>query len=341
MPRARSKTADLLGEAAGVIVLREAVCHGDPAAAAALAGALQASAAYLREVAARSIAQAARALDGEWPGGLAGSARAAEALATVMRQAADGGAAADPGCRVRQEAVIALGELRVSAERAEAPLRQAVSTVQLENVGGEMEDTAVTLRGNAALVMAQLGCDCLCDLGLLLFDGLPDLERKRDPKRAARVAAARALGLLGRSDAAAPLAIRLRETQESGEVLAECIDALRALRHPRTAEWTAPLLDSAEPLAAVAAASTLCALQPAAALPKVLARIGGSGEALAEALTTVLAGARAVEATAALRRLVRDRRPRVRAAARAALEERGEGCGDEAAQQGGGGKPLP
>lgn len=228
------------------------------------------------------------------------------------------GPAEDSGCRIRMEAVATIGLLRPPATLVEEPLRAAAATVQMENVGGAMEDVAVGLRASAALVMAQLGCDCLPELGLLLFDGLPDLQG-RDPNRSVRLAAAQALGLLGDPAGAALLAVRLREPAEDGEVLAACIDALLALGHPRVAAWIRPLLHHAGGSACVAAASALGRLEPEAAVPAVVDRIGRSPAWLAEALTLALGGIRTEAARAALAELARDPRPQVREAAGALL----------------------
>jgi hypothetical protein len=77
--------------------------------------------------------------------------------------------------------------------------------------------------------------------------------------------------------------------------------------------------------ACVAAASALGTLTPDAAVAPIAARIVAAPEWLAEALTVALGGIRGDAAAEALRRLAADRRPKVAAAARAALPEEPNG----------------
>ena len=284
---------------------------GDVGALRELMAGLAARRPVLAEASARALR---RATDVGWAADLQRELLAA-LLGALRRQ----GAKADAGCRVRSEAVAALTALWPAAAVVEEPLREAAATVQMENVGGAMEDVAVGLRAAAAMAMAQLGCDCLPELGLLLFDGLPD-PMGADPLRSVRLAAAQAIGRLGDPAGAALLAVRLREGREDGEVLAACADALLALRHPRAAAWIAPLLQSRDGTACVAAASVLGSLQGDEAVPGIVARIGSAPEWLAEALTVALGGIRGEAALAALRRLVGDRRASVAAAAKAAAD---------------------
>ncbi len=312
MPRGDDHLKRSLAE---ITEVTRAAADGDRASAERLLAALQAAKPLIREAAARGIGKVAHATEGIWPGGPEAGAQVVDRVLQAMAEAHSGGARSDPGCRVRTECVVALGELRPAASVAEAALRRAISTVQMEMVGGAPEDTAVALRGISALVMAQLRCDCLTDLALLLFEGLPDPVTHVDPLRAAREGAARALAVLGDPAGAALLAIRLRQPGESGEVLAACIDALCALGPPRTAEWITPLLQSADPGAMVAAASALCALCPDAAVPALTMRIASAPEGAAAALCFALGSARSPQTGPALHRLTEDRRPAVRAAA--------------------------
>ncbi len=299
---------------AQVTELGREAAGGDPEALRALIQRLGGRRALVAEAAARAVRKAAGA---SWPAGLHRNVLQA-LLAALSRR----GLTADPGCRVRAEAVAALAALWPPAEVVEGPLREAAATIQMENVGGAMEDVAVGLRAAAAQAMAQLGCDCLPELGLLLFEGLPDAAG-RDPLRSVRLAAALAIGRLGDPAGAALLAVRLREPAEDGEVLAACIDGLLALQHPRAAAWIRPLLQSRDGTACVAAASALGALEPEAAVAPIVARIASAPEWLAEALTVALGGIRAEAAAPALGRLAADRRPKVAAAARAALPAEG------------------
>ena len=297
----------------------QAAAAGAPAAADRLLAGLDAPSHLLREAAARGVARVAHARGGVWPGPPQAGAAVVDRLLQVMADADRGGARRDSCCRVRTDCVAALGELRPPAARVEATLRRAASTVQIEVVGFGPEDTAVPLRANAALVMAQLRCDCLPDLALLLFDGLPDPVTHVDPLRMVRESAARSLALLGDPAGAALLAVRLRERGESGEVRAACIDALCTLEHPRAAEWIGPLLDADDPAVSVTAASALCALCPDEAVPALVLRIAGASEMVAEAMCLALGSARCTRTVPALRGLLEDRRPAVRAAAAQAL----------------------
>lgn len=321
MPGAR-RAGDLRAALAAITALRRRLAAGDGEAGEDLLAGLGHRQALVREAAARAVREAAATLGGAWPG-RGGPAQAVDALLAAIVAAGAAPPGSDPGCRIRREAVGALGILRPQPGRVEAVLHRLAATVQLESVGGAMEDTAVMLRADAALVMAALGCDCLPDLGLLLFSGLPDPLTHVDWTAPVREAAARALGALGDPAGVALLAVRLRETREAGEVLAACVDALCTLGHPRAVEWIAPLLEGADPVAAVAAATALCALQPDLAATALPARAAVAPATLAEALVLALAAARSSLTVPALRRLAQDGRTAVRRAAAAGLAQLG------------------
>jgi len=322
MPRS-ARAARLQADLAAVAGMKVRAAGGDGAAAAEVLTALAHREPLVREAAARAVREAAQALHGTWPTAAGGDATAIGALLDAIGAAEAAPIASDPGCRMRREAAVALGELRAPVARVEPALHRLAATVQIEIIQGAPEDTAVMLRADAALVMAEMRCDCLPDLGLLLFDGIPDPLTHIDWKAGAREAAARALGVLGDPAGAALLAVRLREAREAGEILAACIDALCALGHPRAAEWIAPLLHASDPVAAVAAATAICALRPDEAAATIPARAAAAPPALAEALVVALGAARSPLTEPALRRLLEDGRPTVRRAAAEGLRALG------------------
>ena len=333
--RNSKREADLQAGLAAVAQAQKRAAEGDAAAARDLLAALGDRAALVREAAARAIHLVAHDLQGTWPAGAGGDVAAVGTLLAAVAAAEAAPPASDPACRIRKEAVMALGELRGPVARVEPALRHCAGTVQIEIIMGAPEDTAVMLRANAALVMAQLQCDCLPDLGLLLFDGVPDPVTHVDWTAGAREAAARAIALLGDPAGAALLAVRLRERREAGEVLAACIDALCALEHPRAAAWIAPMLQAQDPQACVAAATALCALRPDEAAEAIPARAAIAPPGLAEALVIALGSARSALTVPAVRRLLEDGRPVVRRAAAAALEALGVGTQTEGTGHGG------
>lgn len=151
-----------------------------------------------------------------------------------------GGAATDPGCAIRMGLAITLGKLRYHP--AVDSIRRGMRVRQFE--GGA--DTAVALRGNCALALAQLApLDAARDIAILLYDGE---SGPLDRTLAARKAAARALGILGDPAAHVVLALRLAyPDDEDPDVLAECMDGLVALEDPRILESLEPLLHHRDP----------------------------------------------------------------------------------------------
>ena len=96
----------------------------------------------------------------------------------------------DPGCAAKTAIVEALRRLE---QDERALYRRAAAHVQMEPVFGGRVDTAVDLRGAAAMALAEsAGGDVLVDLAHLLAD----------PEAPVRVSAARAVAVHGRETAA-------------------------------------------------------------------------------------------------------------------------------------------
>jgi len=147
----------------------------------------------------------------------------------------------DPGCAAKTALVEALRCL----EHDDAGLyERAARHVQMEPVFGGKVDTAVDLRGAAALAIGELGGrDALGWLAELLAD----------PEAPVRVSAARAVGAHG-SDAGAPL-LRLKALSPEPEprVVSECLLALLRLDASRQRDFVASFFSRADPLAEAAA----------------------------------------------------------------------------------------
>jgi HEAT repeat protein len=262
----------------------------------------------------------------------------------------------DPGCQIRANLAFSLG--RLEYRPAASALRVGIRTVQIEAVGGVPFDTAAHLRANCALGLAALrDPDCVRDISLLLFDrsGYAVRGMGDDPalKMEPRKAAARALALTGSIQARLPLTLCLvYPEKELPEVLQECMTALVDLEDPRAVEVLAPYLRrSDQPLAAYAALMIARTRAPEAAalIAETVQHLSGDPmRAALLALTTLrtddadialrgLADSERAETRAAvaellpddtesrkiLERLVsRDPAPKVRLAARTALETR-------------------
>ena len=123
----------------------------------------------------------------------------------------------DPGCSAKTAIVEALRRL---GQEQDALYRKAARHVQLEPVFGGRVDTAVDLRGAAALAIAETGGrDVLALLAELLAD----------PEPPVRICAARAVAGYG-SDAGVPL-LKLKALSPDPEprVVSECLLALLRL----------------------------------------------------------------------------------------------------------------
>jgi HEAT repeat protein len=123
----------------------------------------------------------------------------------------------DPGCAAKTALVEAARRL----EQCELALfRRAAAHVQLEPVFGGRVDTAVDLRGTAALALAEQGPgDVLVDLAELLADAEPPV----------RISAARALAVYGSESAVPLLHLKALAGDAEPRVVAECLLSLLRL----------------------------------------------------------------------------------------------------------------
>lgn len=128
----------------------------------------------------------------------------------------------DPGCRGKVAVARALRDLDAWEDDV---FVRGIALVQQEPVWGGREDTAAELRAECAMAFAHAGRDDALDV-------LADLLA--DPHRAARAAAAQALGDTGRPDAAALLRYKVLVGDPEPEVLSSCLGSILALA-PRTA----------------------------------------------------------------------------------------------------------
>jgi len=161
---------------------------------------------------------------------------------------------ADPGCSAKTAIVEALRRL----EHDDPHLyRRGAAHVQTEPVFGGRVDTAVDLRGAAALALAETAvADVLVDLANLLAD----------PEPRVRISAARAVAVHGRA-AGTPL-LHLRALAGDGEprVVSECLLGLLRLDAPGEMPFVASFLEKDDE-AAEAAAVALGESRLAEALP--------------------------------------------------------------------------
>ena len=147
----------------------------------------------------------------------------------------------DPGCTAKTAIVEALRQL---GQPQEALYRRAARHVQREPVFGGRVDTAVDLRGAAALAIAETGGrDVLALLAELLAD----------PEPPVRISAARAVSAHG-SPAGIPL-LRLRALVPEPEprVVSECLLALLRLDGSGERPFVATFLGKSDALAEAAA----------------------------------------------------------------------------------------
>ncbi len=153
---------------------------------------------------------------------------------------------------------------RLQSPRAEQAAKLAMDTVQVERVGTGLVDTATGLRA----------------------------------------AAARAIGALGDLGGTAVLAVKLAYPgQELGEVLAECMDALAALKDERIVGILNPWLKYGNPYLVSVAATAMAQGAGKAALQALVASVPGAVADAREAVVYAIASVRSEETRAALQSL--------------------------------------
>jgi len=147
----------------------------------------------------------------------------------------------DPGCRGKIAIAKALRELD---EWDDEVFVRGIAYVQEEPVWGGREDTAAELRAECAMAFAHAGRSDALDV-------LADLLA--DPLRAARAAAAQALGDTGRPDASALLRYKVRVGDPEPEVIGACLGSLLALSPRSSLPFVASLLKGRDERATAAA----------------------------------------------------------------------------------------
>jgi HEAT repeat protein len=153
--------------------------------------------------------------------------------------------AADAGCVAKAGIVEAL--YRLGHEDPDVFLR-GLKCVQMEPVFGGRVDTAVDVRGAAALGLVRCGYrDALVELAALLAD--------REPP--ARISAARAVAYRGGEDGAPLLRLKILSGDAEPRVLTECLVALLQLSPVRSLAFVERFLDDGDPARREAAALAL------------------------------------------------------------------------------------
>ena len=136
---------------------------------------------------------------------------------------------------------------KIEFDEPEVFLR-GIRHVQMEPAWPKAEDSAAPLRGQCAFALVRLG---FRDVLLLLADLLAD------PEKAARVAAAQALGATGAVAAVPLLRFKVRGGDPEPAVIAECFTALIALDHADSIPFVAGFLDDGDDALQEAAAFAL------------------------------------------------------------------------------------
>jgi len=200
----------------------------------------------------------------------------------------------DPGCSAKTAIVEALRRL----ERDERDLyRRAAAHVQMEPVFGGRVDTAVDLRGAAAMALAEsAGGDVLVDLAHLLAD----------PEAPVRVSAARAVSVHGRDGGIPLLHLKALSGDAEPRVVSECLLALLRLDPGGALPFVGSFFDRGD-VAAEAAAIALGESRQADALPLLRDWLDrASRRGLARVALLAIAALRRDEAVDLLLSLARD-----------------------------------
>jgi HEAT repeat protein len=173
----------------------------------------------------------------------------------------DGLPRTDPGCAAKTAIVEALRRLE---QDERALYRRAAAHVQMEPVFGGRVDTAVDLRGAAALALAETaGADVLTDLADLLAD----------PEPPVRISAARAVAVHGRGNGIPLLHLKALAGDSEPRVVSECLLALLRLDAREEMPFVASFLEKKDD-EAEAAAIALGESRLAEALPVLEAWLG-------------------------------------------------------------------
>ncbi len=160
----------------------------------------------------------------------------------------------DPGCSAKTAIVEALRRLE---QDERALYRRAAAHVQREPVFGGRVDTAVDLRGTAAMALAEsAGGDVLVDLAHLLAD----------PEAPVRASAARAIAVHGRDGGVPLLHLKALAGDAEPRVVAECLLSVLRLDPRDGLAFVASFFDRGD-AAAEAAAVALGESRRADALP--------------------------------------------------------------------------
>jgi HEAT repeat protein len=151
----------------------------------------------------------------------------------------------DKLCRAKIAIVEALNKIEYDREDV---FRAGLRHVQMEPSWGKPEDSAAPLRAVSAFALARINPR---DLMLLLSDLLAD------PEKAARSAAAKALGASGSLAAIPLLRFKTRTGDEEPEVTVECLSALLSADPEGSIAFVGEFLDPADEEIAEGAALAL------------------------------------------------------------------------------------
>jgi HEAT repeat protein len=153
-------------------------------------------------------------------------------------------AKSDPQCWAKNALIQALACMG----HDEAPVYiRGLRHVQMEAVWGGQEDTACALRAHCALALVE--CRDLPDMELLSYL----LEPLADPDKNVRIQAARAIGRVGRPEAALLLRLRALTGDDEPEMLGACFSSLLSIEGRAGVTFVSRFLDAREDTAGEAA----------------------------------------------------------------------------------------